>query len=278
MALGPYKCNAEAVVVILASGPNGLNFPQANAWELWLGSSTSVGFVLYVENEKLVPTFWRPFVCPVTRSSAWGEFSLVTAELDALAWGERMYKKARWFYVVSGDSIPTKNCKTYVRGPDCKVSVLGFPRVPARINYEVTLPMGCSHLYEHAQWKILSKSHVKLLCKKLLPNVHMVWGPVHRELKYKMCCAIAPDEWLIGTFLREEDEKANVDWALGTCMMELDFEDELRSCCGEFTGHAIKVEWGDPMIAIAIADSTTFAVRKVSQLVEPSELLKALDV
>jgi hypothetical protein len=273
-ALSLFK-EAEAVVVILASGRSGLQFPQADVWEQWASTcKKKIGFVLYAENQSAVPDFWKPFTCPLTGSSAWGEFSLVKAELHCLSWAFHMYEKAKWFYVVSGDSIPTKRCAIYIRGPESKSSVLGFPRMPGRVNYGVTLPW--DHLYEHAQWKVLTRAHVALLCDKLLPEVDGIWRSTHRQLKNKMCCAIAPDEWLIGTFLRVH-EKDDVDWSLGTCMMELEFEDELRSCCNEFTGHAVQFAWGDPLITTAIADPSSFAIRKLSVPVKPTALLSILN-
>ena len=261
--------NAEAVVIILASGSTGVSFPQADTWECWateLSGSHKVGFCLYVESAK-VNAFWQPFVCPLTSSTAWGEFPLVKAELDALMWAERTYTSAKWFYVVSGDSIPVKTPEQYCDGPSG--SVLGFPRVAAQLDYGVKLPW---KLYEHSQWKVLTKAHAVLIVTVLIPNLSE-WRKVHRKLKKKHCCAIAPDEWVIGTFLRSQDKHS--DFSLGMCMMELEIEDEWRECCQEYTGHARQWKWEDLIVPSAFGDPSSWALRKLPITVG-KKILKAV--
>lgn len=268
--LALFRDKVEAVVLIMASGAcEGVSFPQADTWECWAEGSRKVGFCLYVEEPRGVAPFWRPFVCPVTRSSAWGEFPLVKAELDALQWAARTYANANWFYVVSGDSIPVKRVRDYVTGPPA--SVLGFPEQAAKFDHGVTFPSSWpqQYVFEHSQWKVLTRHHVELIVTGLIPKLDE-WRSVHRRLKNKLCCSIAPDEWVIGTFLRNNDPVG--EFSLGQCMMELEYYDEWRACCKAYTGHAKEWVWGDSFIQEAVQDPTSWALRKVPERIGRSIL------
>jgi hypothetical protein len=214
--------SVRAVIVILASSKAGVHFPQQRVWFEWARDTCAIGFAVYMEDhaafERQCETsqwsFWRPFLCPLQASSAWGEFSLLHAELCALKWAQQRFEGAPWFYVVSGDSVPTKTPALFVRGPHNGNSILGFdPEVNCSGMREsekrggrsddIRAPEGYTIL-EHSQWKVLSRKHVCLLVKELLPpTIEAKWKDVARSLKQQWCCGIAADEWVIGTFLRK---------------------------------------------------------------------------
>jgi hypothetical protein len=160
----------KAVVVVLASSKEGLSFPQQQTWCEWAASCGALGFAVYAEDHKSFEQqcsveqweFWRKFLCPIQSSSAWGEFSLLQSELLALKWARKTFDEAQWFYVVSGDSIPTKTASRFVQGPLTGSSILGFD---PELNADVGRPLkgqapGGVPVFEHSQWKVLTAPHV----------------------------------------------------------------------------------------------------------------------
>ncbi len=152
-ALKSASATAKAVVVVLASAEDGLRFTHQALWHAW--ADDTVGFAVYVEDAPALQlqctraewTYWEPFLCPLQTSSAWGQFSLLQAELCALRWAYQRFTEAVWFHVVSGDSVPTKSPAAFVAGPSSQNSVLGF---------DSHLEHKKLKLFEHSQWKVLS--------------------------------------------------------------------------------------------------------------------------
>ncbi len=258
--------SAKAVIVILASGKDGLHFPHQRTWHEWAMNSMDVSFAVFVEDHVTFQrecspdqwTFWRPLLCPLQSSSAWGQFSLVYAELLALKWAGEQFIDAEWFYVVSGDSVPTKSTKAFVRGPLCRKSAVGFT------GYHAVSAIGGT-LIEHSQWKVLSKTHVNVLVEHLVQSrcTMRQWKAVVMEEKRKLCCESVPDEWLIGTFLRTQDRK--VDWLKGKCIMVQCFVQGVRLCCRKNVCHAKALNGLElrRLYQEAWDDPASFAIRKV---------------
>lgn len=262
----------RVVVVILASSKAGLCFPQQRTWFEWTKKrgGVKVGFALYIEDHSAFErmctpsewSFWRMFLCPVHSSSAWGEFSLLQAELDCFQWARRTFHEAQWFYVVSGDSIPTKSPQKYVKGPSSKTSVIGFDRrssIASKIDLKA--PGGLT-IYEHSQWKVLTSTHVTKLVGQLFPRLND-WKLVASRIKTKYCCSMTPDEWIIGSFLRGSLSK-RIEWCDGVCIMEQTFIHEPCEKCDLNAGHA-KLLAGpelDRWFKKAKQDDGTFALRK----------------
>lgn len=255
--------HVEAVVVILASSKSGLHFTQQAAWHEWAEDAPAIGFAVYAEDHsslekqcnELEWDFWRPFLCPVQCSSAWGEFSLLRAELLALTWASERFEKAAWFYVVSGDSVPAKTPAAFVQGPSSRNSFLGFDP-----NIVTKAPNG-ENIREHSQWKVLSRAHVlRLVDASPLDK----WQKMDQELKRRWCCVIAADEWVIGAVLRSKSSSKR-RWMDGTCIMEQEFVSEKRKCCGQNAGHAklLSTSRFALLYKRACADENTFALRKV---------------
>ncbi len=264
--------SVRAVVVILASNKAGFSFTQQRTWYEWAQErgGVQIGFAVYVEDHSAfervcMPSewrFWRKFLCPVRSSSAWGEFSLLQAELDSLQWARRTFHGAQWFYVVSGDSIPTKVPQKYVKGPSSNTSVIGFDLCSdLASNIDLTAP-GELTIYEHSQWKVLAGAHVSMLVKQLIPCLDE-WKPVAARVKALYCCSMASDEWVIGTFLRGKLSK-RIDWSDGVCIMEQTFIHEPCGRCDKNAGHA-KLLTGselDRWVKKAKQNDSTFALRK----------------
>lgn len=259
----------KAVVVILASNHEGLHFPQQSVWHEWAKGCDEVGFAVYVEDRAALKqecsaeqwSYWEPFLCPVQSSSAWGRYSLVLAELHALKWASERFTKAAWFYVVSGDSIPTKSTLSFVLGPPKSVSVLGFAD-----DIPPTKALNGWTLHEHSQWKVLSDVHVGILVDRLLTprDVLQEWKACAMQQKRAFCCADVPDEWLIGTFLRSQHD-VDVDLLEGVYIMEQIFVSELSKCCKREITHAKLLTRSEYRRAYREAweDVNVFALRKV---------------
>jgi hypothetical protein len=266
--------SVKAVVVILASSKDGLHFPQQQAWFEWAQNSRGkVGFAVYAEDHQGLKElccsakrweFWRKFLCPVHSSSAWGEFSLLHSELLALKWARSRFEKAHWFYVVSGDSVPTKSPVAFVKGPLQGNSVIGFDPQEKFTGgcRSVTAPGGL-RIYEHSQWVVLSKRHVDCLSELLIPHLSE-WKRVANKLMREWCrCIMAADEWVIGTILR--GTMADEEWSDDFCIMEQMFVQARCGRCKQKTGHA-KVLSGAEFLRWykkASKDASTFALRKV---------------
>ncbi len=63
-------------------------------------------------------------------------------------------------------------------------------------------PNGCD-LYEHSQWKVLSRAHVDRLVDGLVLShgTLKLWKSCVLEEMRKLCCISVADEWLVGSFL-----------------------------------------------------------------------------
>ncbi len=259
--------------MILASNREGLHFPHQRVWCDWSVNAQEeqeqeVGFAVYAEDHASLErqcsqeqwAFWRPFLCPVQSSSAWGQFSLVYAELLALKWAQDQFPHASWFYVVSGDSVPTKSTRTFVEGPLGKFSVLGFTGAEPLSR----LSNGCD-LYEHSQWKVLSRVHVRFLIDGLIKSRETLesWKASVVEEKRLWCCVSVPDEWLIGSFLVAQKGQI-VDWTR-ECIMKQVFVEETRRCCHKTVGHAKVLKRSEfrRVYQSACDDPDSFALRKV---------------
>ncbi len=262
--------SVKAVVVVLASNRDGLHFPRQDVWHEWAKNSTDVGFAGYVEDHARFEqqcsaeewSYWRPFLCPLQSSSAWGHFSLVLAELAALRWAKEGFAGAQWFYVVSGDSIPTKSVESFVQGPPDGASIVGFAE-----DLPPTVALNGWQLHEHSQWKVLSKKHVTLLVDRLVSRDKTLeeWKACAMEQKRASCCADVPDEWLIGSFLLRQEEADSVDWLEGTCIMMQTFVSARSTCCKREISHAKLLSRSEfrGMYREAWDDAYVFALRKV---------------
>jgi hypothetical protein len=258
--------SVKAVIVILASSHTGLHFPHQRAWYDWSVKSKEVGFAVYLEDQTSFErdcsqeqwAFWRPFLCPLQSSSAWGQFSLVYSELLALKWARDQFVNAAWFFVVSGDSVPAKSTRSFVQGPLSGKSVLGFTGF-------VELSVGGRDLYEHSQWKVLSINHVNLLVDDLVQSRETLreWKALVLEEKRRLCCASVPDEWLIGTFIITRDQKAKV--TKGKSIMVQRFVEGFQMCCRKPVSHAKCLKDAElrQLYQEAWDDPSAFAVRKV---------------
>jgi hypothetical protein len=259
--------SAKAVIVILASNKDGLHFPHQCTWYEWAVNAKEVSFVVYAEDHVTFErecspdqwTFWRPLLCPLQSSSAWGQFSLVYSELLALKWAREQSLDGEWFYVVSGDSVPTKSTEVFAQGPSGRSSVLGFTdREPSRLSN------GCG-LYEHSQWKVLSRVDVDRLVDGLVLShgTLKLWKTCVLEEKRKLCCISVPDEWLVGSFLVAQE--GNVDGHEDECIMKQIFIEDCRKCCHKRVGHARVLKRSEfrRLYKVACDDPVVFAIRKV---------------
>jgi hypothetical protein len=260
--------------VVLASSKEGLSFPQQQTWCEWAKSCGALGFAVYAEDHKSFEQqcsaeqwdFSRKFLCPVESSSAWGEFSLLHSELLVLKRARKTFDKAQWFYVVSGDSIPTKTPSRFVKGPSTGSSILGFD---PELNADVGRPLkgqapGGVTIFEHSQWKVLTAPHVLCLVDELIPKLPE-WRQCVGILSRELCrCLLAVDEWVIGTMLRGRFQLD--DWSDGVCIMEQNFVQKSCAKCKQTTGHAKVLGRGRELECWrqkAWEDESTFVLRKV---------------
>lgn len=262
--------DVKTAIVILASNRDGLHFPRQSVWHEWAKDCEDIGFAVYMEDRVRFKheccveqwSYWEPFLCPVQSSSAWGRYSLVLAELKALKWASERFRKASWFYVVSGDSIPTKSTASFVQGPLRGVSILGFAD-----DAPPTTALNGWVLHEHSQWKVLSKVHVKVLMEHLLTSTYVLkeWKSCAMQQKRKFCCADVPDEWLIGTFLKSQGVIDEDLLQVGVCIMEQMFVSERSKCCKREITHAKLLTRSEFRQAYRQAweDVDVFALRKV---------------
>ena len=96
----------QTVICILAGGKSGIT--QPTVWQnLHKASNGRVGFAVYTDNQgpqigqPNFPMFWKPFMSNVNIQCAWGDTSLVKAELGLYRWATDKYPNASWFIFVS---------------------------------------------------------------------------------------------------------------------------------------------------------------------------------
>jgi hypothetical protein len=87
-----------------------------------------------------------------------------------LKWSLEQFPQARWLFVMSGDSVPTKRPRAFIEGPLSGASVLGFHSEANKGNKIAEL--GGLQFYEHLQSKVLSKEHCAHVFNEVLgPNL-----------------------------------------------------------------------------------------------------------
>jgi hypothetical protein len=163
-----------------------------------------------------------------------------------------MYPVARWFYVVSGDSVPLWTSEQLIAGPNSK----GMSKIGLRPRMWKNKDGVCCH--SHSQWKILSRSDAEALVSDLLPNLDTLrkaWIEDSDEEKGETCLfqrhflVGCPDEYVIGSFLIQnvwgvgKDLRAHIREAGGSIMGQRWAQENCK--CGEGHpggGHAIAFE------------------------------------
>jgi hypothetical protein len=218
-----YK-QADVVVIIMAGSgaKDGYCFPQADVWQAWAGGDVRVGFAVVTEGvDKTKGTWWEKFTVPLRGITAWGQWSILEAELSALTWAVESYPYAVCFHVVSGDSAPVRTIEQF-----CKKGIQsqlesdihgGRSDFPIPIGYDEGIPKSIACVRVHSQWKVLTKVDVVSvlsLARTELPAWKGLWLSAFKQLKCKACFADAhgelgcPDEFFIGTVLLYEWSKA----------------------------------------------------------------------